>query len=44
MLAVEKTCKEWCHYVEGSTHQVVIMEIANLQRFLAYKALNRQKA
>ncbi len=45
MLAIVEACKEWRHYVEGATHQVVVItDHANLQRFLVDKQLNRREA
>ncbi len=42
MLAIVEACKEWRYYVEGATHQVVVItDNANLQQFLVDKALNR---
>ena len=45
MLAIVEACKQWRHYVEGATHRVVvIIDHANLQRFLVDKTLNRREA
>lgn len=45
MLAIIEACKEWRQYVEGATHQVVVItDLANLLRFLVEKQLNRQEA
>ena len=45
MLAIVEACMEWRHYVEGPTHQVVVItDHANLQRFLVDKALNQREA
>ena len=45
MLAIVEACKEWWHYIEGATHQVVIItDKANLQKFLVDKQLNRREA
>ena len=42
MLAIVEACEEWRYYVEGATHQVVVItDHANLQQFLIDKALNR---
>lgn len=44
MLAIVEACKQWRHYVEGSTHCIaVITDHANLQRFLIDKSLNRRE-
>ncbi len=45
MLAIVEACKEWRHYIEGATHQVVVItDHANLQKFLVDKQLNRREA
>ena len=44
MLAIVEACKEWRHYVEGTTHQVVVItDYANLQKFLVDRQLNRRE-
>ncbi len=45
MLAIVEACKKWRHYIEGATHQVVVIKHrANLQQFLVDKALNGREA
>ena len=45
MLAIVETYKEWRHYVEDTTYQVVVItNHANLQKFLVDKQLNRREA
>ncbi len=44
MLAIVESCKEWRHYIEFATHQmVVITDPSNLQQFSVDKALNRRE-
>ena len=45
ILAIVEACNEWRHYVEGATHQVVVItDHANLRKFLVDKQLNRSEA
>ncbi len=45
MLAIVEACKQWQHYVEGATHQVVVItDHTHLQKFLIDKQLNRREA
>ncbi len=45
MLAIVEACKQWRHYVEGATHQVVVItDHANLHKFRIDKQLNRREA
>lgn len=44
MLAIIEACNEWQYYVEGTTKQIdIIMDYANLQKFLIDKQLNKKE-
>ncbi len=41
ILTIIEACEEWRHYIEGITHQVVVItDYSNLQKLLVDKQLN----